>query len=67
MIELRCKRCSVLLLKEEIIVGSIEVKCRSCGTFNYISVDKYISKLDKSEEKENNTKAKQNKNPRGQK
>ena len=59
MIELRCKKCNALLMKEEIIVGSIEIKCRNCGTYNYLSVDKYISKLDKNSYRVNNAEVKE--------
>jgi phage FluMu protein Com len=40
MIELRCKRCGALLLKESIVMGTVEVKCHRCNTFNTLSVDK---------------------------
>ena len=36
MIEIRCKKCSTLLLKENIRDGCIEIKCPRCNTFNII-------------------------------
>ena len=54
MIELRCRGCNRLLMKEDVRNGSIEIKCPSCGTFNYIERTTVIRKrtievLDKNE------------------
>ena len=38
MIDLRCKRCGNLLLKEDVIIGEVEVKCPRCNTYNYVRV-----------------------------
>lgn len=39
MIEMRCRKCKRLLAKEDMVVGTIEIKCQ-CGVFNSLTVDK---------------------------
>lgn len=40
MIEFRCHKCKNLLMKEEVTLGIVEIKCSHCNTFNVLSVDK---------------------------
>ena len=44
--EFRCEKCGTLLVKEDIEIGEIEIKCYRCNFMNYFNhQSEVISKL----------------------
>ena len=37
--EFRCRKCGHLLAKEEILFGTLEIKCYSCNELNFLDYD----------------------------
>jgi phage FluMu protein Com len=40
MLDFRCKKCNALLAKEAIVLGTLEIKCKNCGAYNTVDVNK---------------------------